>query len=260
LGRVIDLLHGCLLLLVVVFASAGSDWIAVAVGADRGSWTAVTAALVAGLGVVTLIALLSAAAVVGESRRMPRPARADLVASDWLADVTVLAGRISRRLGPLEPDASRAVRVVDRRVWTWIRRRPVTTAVLSAAGCAALFAVGGLREGYSPALLGFVLVVAWCGMFVLLVASGSYLGVVRSSNQMSPVRRRMLDAVLVASAGVPIALAFRDPLWSLIGSSTERAGVADLGWLLAVAAASAAGLTFLFETIGRVHEARGEAR
>jgi hypothetical protein len=259
LSRVIDLIHGCLLLLVVVLATVGSDWIAVVLGADRGSWTTVTPALVAGLGFLTLIALLATAAVVDEGRRLPRQEPADLGASDWLADVVVLAGGISRRFGPFGADLARIVRVVDLRVWPWVRRRPITTAVVAAAGSAAVFAAGGLREGYSPPLLAFVFVVAGCGMFALLVATGSYLGVVRSSVQMSVVRRRLLDAVLVASASVPIALAFRDPLWSLVGSSIERAGVADLGILLAVIAVSAAGLTFVIETIVRVHVARGGA-
>ena len=259
LSRAIDLLHGCLLLLVVVFASAGTDWIAVAVGADHGSWTAVTPILVAGLGFLTLIALIAASAVVTEGRRLPRPPRADVVASDWLADATMVADRISHRLGPLEPGMARIVRLVDRHVWASVRRRPITAAVVTAGGFAALFAVGGLREGYAPQLLASVLAVAWCGMFALLVASGSYLGVVRASVQISPVRRRVLDAGLVASASVPIALAFRDPLWLLVGSSIERASVADLDMLLAITAASAAGLTFLIETIGRVHEARDQA-
>jgi hypothetical protein len=259
LSRVIDLLHGCVLLLVVTLAWAGSDWIALVVGADRGSWTAVTPALVAGLGLLTLIALLATAAVVVEGSRLPRPGVADPADPDWLADVTALAGRISRRLGPFETGMSRIVRVVDLRVWAWVRRRPITTAVLVAAGSAVLFAVGGLRERYPPPLLAFVFVVAWCGMFALLVASGSYLGVVRSSVRMSVARRRSFDAVLVASASVPIALALRDPLWSIVSPSIERSGVADLASLLAVTAASAAGLTLLIETIARVHEDRGRA-
>jgi hypothetical protein len=217
LSRVIDLLHGCVVLLVVVLATAGSDWSAVAVGADRGSWTSATPALVAGLGLLTLFAVLAIGAVVTESRRLPRLDRADMAAPDWLADATVIAGSISRHLGPVEPFTSRIVRVVDRHAWAWVRRRPITAAVVAAAGFAALFAVGALRERYSLPLLAFVLVVAWCGMFVLLVASGSYLGLVRSSVRIRGVRRRLLDAALLGSASVPIALAFRDSLWWLVG-------------------------------------------
>ena len=256
LSRVIDLLHGCVVLLVFVLATAGSDWVAVAAGADRGSWTSVTPALVAGLGLLTLFALLAAGLVVTEGRRLPRLNRADMAAPDWLADATVIAGQISRHLGPVEPVTSRIVRVVDRQVWAWVRRRPITAAVVAAAGFAALFAVGALRERYSLALLAFVLVVAWCGMFVFLVASGSYLGLVRTSAGTRGVRRRMLDAALVGCASVPLALAFRDSLWWLVGSSTERGSLADLDRLLAILAASAAGATLVIETIGHIHDAR----
>ena len=259
-SRVTDLLHGCLVLLVIALATAASDWIAVAVGADRGSWTSVTPALVAGLGLVTLVALVAAGAVVTESRRLPRLDWADPTAPDWLADATLVADLVSRHLGPLEPVASRIVRVVDRLVWAWVRRRPITAAVLAAAGFAAVFDVGSLREGYSLPLLVFVFVVAWCGMFVLLVASGSYLGLVRSSVRIRGVRRRLLDAALVGSASIPIALAFRDSLWWLVGSSTERAGLADLDVLLAIVAASIAGATLVIETIGHVHDVRSRVR
>ncbi len=256
LSRVIDLLHGCVVLLVVVVLTAASDWIAVATGADRGSWTSVTPGLVAGLGLVTLFALLAARAVVTESRRLPRLDRASVAAPDWLADATVIAGRISQHLGRLQPAASRIVRIVDGRVWALVRRRPITAAVIAAAGFAALFAVGALREGYSLPLLAFVIVVAWCGMFVFLVPTGSYLGLVRSPVRISGVRRRLLDAALVGSGSVPIALAFRDYLWSLVGSSSERAGLGDLDIALAIVAASAAGLTLFIETIAHIHEDR----
>ena len=256
LSRVTDLLHGCLVLLMVLLVTAAADWIAVAVGADRGSWTTVTPALVGGLGFVTLVALVAAGAVVTESRRLPRLDRADPMAPDWLADATQVADRVSRHLGPLEPVVSRIARLVDRHLWSWVRRRPITAAVVAAAGFATFFEVGSLREGYSLALIAFVFVVAWCGMFALLVASGSYLGVVRSSVGIRGVRRRMLDSAFVASASVPIALAFRDSLWWLVGSSTERGSLADLDRLLAIVAASAAGATLVIETIGHIHDAR----
>jgi hypothetical protein len=131
----------------------------------------------------------------------------------------------------------------------------MTAAILAAAGFATLFDVGSLREGYALPLLVFVFVVAWCGMFVLLVVSGSYLGLVRSPVGVGAVRRRLLDAALLGGASVPIALAFRDSLWWLVGSSTERASLANLDLLLAIVAVSIAGATLVIETIGHVHDA-----
>ena len=169
---------------------------------------------------------------------------------------TLLADRVSRHLGPLETGVSRIVRVVDRHVWAWVRGRPISAAIVAAAGFAALFDLGSLREGYSLPLLVFVFVVAWCGMFVLLVASGSYLGLVRSPVGVGAVRRRLLDAAVLGTASVPIVLAFRDSLWWLVGSSTERASLANLDLLLAFVAASIAGATLVIETIGHVHDAQ----
>ena len=140
-------------------------------------------------------------------------------------------------------------------MWAWVRRRPITAAIAAAAGLAALFVVGAVRERYSLPLVAVVFIVAWCGMFVLLVASGSYLGLARSSVRLVGARRRFLDAALIGSGSVPIALAFRDSLWWLVGSSTERSGLAELAVLLAVVAASAAGATLVIETIGHVHDA-----
>jgi hypothetical protein len=253
LGRLRDLVHGCLVLLVVAIATAASDWIAVVLGADRGSWSTVTPALVGALGILTAGLAFAALGLISEVRRMPGFNRADPAAPDWLADVTALAARISQRLGPLERVGTAIIRAVDRWAWVWVRRRPITAAVLTAAGFAALFDVGSLREGYSLPLLVFVLVVAWCGMFAFLVAIGSFLGLVRSSARRQGAYRRLLDAALLGCASVPIVLAFRDSLWGLVGASASQAGLGDLDRLLILVAASVIGATFVVETIARVH-------
>ena len=176
------------------------------------------------------------------------------MAPDWLADATELARRASRRMGPIEPLATSIVRDVDHRAWAWVRRRPVSAAVLAAVGFAALFAVGAFREDYSLPLLVFVLVVAWCGMFAFLVVAGAYLGLVQSSVHILGARRRLLDSALVGCAFVPITLAFRDFLWGLVGSSASQAGLADLDRLLVVAAAAGFCATLILETLAHIHE------
>jgi len=67
-------------------------------------------------------------------------------------------------------------------------------------------------------------------------------------------RRRLLDAALLGCASVPIALAFRDSLWRLVGTSTGQADLADLDRLLAVVAAVVISATFLIEMVAHVHE------
>jgi hypothetical protein len=253
LSRLVDLIHGCVVLLVIAIATASSDWIAVVLGADRRSWSTVTPALVGALGILTAGLAFAAAGLISETRRMPMIDRADAAGPDWLADATGLANRLSQRLGPLEPVGTAIGRAVDRWAWAWVRRRPITAAVLTAAGFATLFDVGSLREGHSLPLLVFVLVVAWCGMFAFLVAIGSYLGLVRSSARRQGTNRRLLDAALLGCASVPIVLAFRDSLWGLVGTSTSQAGLGDLDRLLILVAASVIGATFVVETIAHVH-------
>jgi len=254
LSRLVDLVHGCLVLLVITIVTAGSDWIAVILGADRGSWSTVTPALVGALGILTAGLAFAALGLISEIRRMPTFDRAGPAGPDWLADATGLANRLSQRVGPLEPVGTAIVRAVDRWAWAWVRRRPITAAVLTAAGFAALFDVGSLREGYSLSLLVFVLVVAWCGMFAFLVAVGSYLGLLRPSGRRPGASRRLLDAALLGCASVPIVLAFRDSLWRLVGTSTSQTGLADLDRLLIFVAASVICATLLLETFAHVHE------
>lgn len=253
-GRLVGLLHGLLILLAISLATAASDWISVVLGADRDSWTSVTPALFAALGLVTLTAVVAVGVVVAECRRSLGLTRSSPTHPDWLADATTLVDRMSRRLGRLEPVARRVIRTVDGRLWPWVRRRPVSAAAIAATGFAALLEVGPVREGYSPPIFAFVFVVAWCGMFALLVATGSYLGIVRSTVPLGGARRRLLDAALAGCISVPVALALRDSFWWMVGSSVEHAGLADLDRLLALVAASAVAVTLLLETLGHVHD------
>ena len=87
----------------VALAAAASDWIAVIRGVDHGSWSSVTPALVAALALLTAGLALAAGGLLGEVRRLPSFERSELVSTDWLADASELASRLSRRLGPFEP-------------------------------------------------------------------------------------------------------------------------------------------------------------
>jgi hypothetical protein len=252
-SRLDDLLHGCIVLIGVALVIAGSDWIAV-IGVDRASWSPVTAVLIAVLVVLTAGLSVAAVGLTTEVRRLPRLERSEPVGPDWLTDASELAIRSSRRLGRFEPLATRSVRALDRSAWAWVRRRPITAAGVAAAGSAALFDVGALREGSSIELLVFVFVVAWCGMFAFLLASGSYLGLVRTPTVVSGNRRRLLDATLLGCASVPITLAFRDSLWGFVGIPASQAGLADLDRLLILVAASVVALTFVAETVARIHD------
>ena len=254
LSRLDDLLHGSIVLIGVAITAAGSDWIAVIRGVDHVSWSPVTELLIAALAVLTAGLVLAAAGLATEIRRLATLERSEPGGPDWLTDASELAIRVSGRLGPFERPTTRAVRAVDSWAWARVRRRPIAAAVVAAAGFAALFDVGALREGSSLEVLVFVFVVAWCGMFAFSLACGSYLGLVRSPRVVSGARRRLLDATLLGCASVPITLAFRDSLWGLVGASTISAGLAELDRLLILVAASVVGLTFVVETIARIHD------
>ena len=91
-------------------------------------------------------------------------------------------------------------------------------------------------------------------MFAFLLGIGSYLGLVRSSTVLTGGRRRLLDAVLLGCASVPIVLAFRDSLWGLVGTSASQAALGDLDRLLVTATAIVVSTTFLVETLARIHQ------
>ena len=122
--------------------------------------------------------------------------RPDIAAPDWLADATCARRPVSAdtsvplsrsRRGSFESSMDECGRgSVAAPSWRRSRRRGFRRPVRCGRRTGAIFAA-------PPA---FVFVVAWCGMFVLLVASGSYLGLARSSVRIVGARRRFLDAAL----------------------------------------------------------------
>jgi hypothetical protein len=257
LDRLTGLAHGCVVLLVIASAVAASDWIAVLRGTDRASWTSATPILVAGLGVMTVGLALAAGRLGIEIRRLSASDRGDPRGPDWLADATTLALRLARRLGRIEPGATHVIVLVDRGPSAWVRRHAIAATALAASGVAALFGLASLREGDGVSLLVFVLVVAWSGTFAFLLAVGPYLGLVRSTGVMTGARRRLLDALVIGCASVPITVAFRDGLWALVGSSAAQAGLGELDRLVLLVLSSVVGAVFAFETLTRAH--RGAA-
>jgi hypothetical protein len=236
--RVQGLLRGARLILGTVAVTLLSDWIAVGLRVNSGSWSGETVALVAAL---VLVSVLTAWAVVEVLRGpgiqfpdSPGPA----TGPDGLADLITVATRLSARLGPLGPLGGTVVRATD----AWLVR-PIRSHPLLAAGAAsvlfgALIAVGAAREdGLSPVLWP-LLGVGSAGMFAFLAAGGSYLRLVIRERPIGGRQRRLADALVIAAASVPIALAFRDSLWPLIGVSPASAGIVELEALLVAAAAT----------------------
>jgi hypothetical protein len=254
ISRVTTLRRGGRLVLALMTATVASCWASVAAQANRSQWNDATSVLVAGLVVVTLLVMTSAV----ELRRVAR--LAPVKGADWpagpdlIGELVSLVEGMSRRIGAGRTVVSKLLFHVERRALPLLRRHPIE----SAAVAAIVFGVGvasnqGIAEHY--AMSGFLLTgsLLGCGMFAFLVVAGNYLGLVRSDAHLTGLRRRLIDALVGACIGSVGALAFRDSLWWLVGTTATGARIAQLATLVVVVA-----LVFFFviltsESLARVH-------
>jgi hypothetical protein len=206
--------------------------VAVALGTHREAWTPVTAA-----SSLAAAALVGAAGVVWLRLRAVDVPGGRGAGPDWAADAGALLRAWATLPSPLRAPLRRAARVVDRLVDGWVRPRPVTAAAALALAAGGLeSAVIGWREKGFGALFAFVVVVEVTSVFSALVAANGYLRVLSVDRPLGRVRRLVLVTGTAACFGLSLAVAFRDPLWRLLGLGD---GVGTLGQLEAVAAAGA---------------------
>jgi hypothetical protein len=257
-ARLTDLLRAAGISLAVVAATASAEWAAVALGANKPAWNA-------GTGVqVGLLAAFSAAAAgcaggigkasaalrrVSEAGRADWPHGAKTETSDWLGDLLEVAVLGVRWLGPARRPARRLLGWAGRTVLPAIRRRPLLTAAGLGAACAAAITTSqSVNEGYGfgTSLLFFCVVTA--GVFAFLAGTGAYLRIVRPDNR-GRGTRRLVRATVLASAAVPVAVAFRATLWALAGVDPRHSGLPALWLLLAAAAAITFGLSLAAESL-----------
>src|SRR4029077_21235835 len=152
-------------------------------------------------------------------------------------------------LGPLTTAGLRVLTWVDERALTVIRSHPVAAAAaVSLAFGLALAANTSIAEGAGP-LVWLDVAVGASAMFAFTVAAGSYLVLVHGRRKLAGTLRRLTDAAVIGCASVPVALAFRDELWWLIGAHQGGAGAGHLLELLAVAGASTFALVFAVESL-----------
>jgi hypothetical protein len=256
--RARSVLRGCRVAAIVMTATLASCWISVADGANEAQWNdSTTTALVVGLAVFTGLDI-RAVLMLARAPRLGRsgPARSK-AAGDWLGDAVLVARRESRWFGPFRSFVMPVVAWCDRTVVARLRQHPILGAAL--ASLAFGIAVGlnqGIREGYFLASTLLTVGLLTGGMFAFLMVAGSYLGVVRSAAPLAGLRRRLVDATVIACLAALVALAFRNSLWWIIGTNENAAGNGQFAGLLgiAVAAAFAAGLAV--ESVMRTHTER----
>jgi len=209
-------------------------------------WTGATAAV---LGVLVLVTAL-AVAVARELRRatgVPLSNASALDMPDWLADAVAIGGRTAARLGPLRPIAVESVRLMDRRLVPAIRRYPLgAAAILSVAFGIAATIPQAVEEGYVLSGQLLFISVAAGGMFAFLVTVGAYL---RLAGTAQWPRRRLVHALVAACASLPITIAFRDALWSMLSVNGRHAGATGLEVLVLLIAITTGAIAFAAEPL-----------
>ena len=255
--RARSVLRGCRVASIVITATLASCWVSVAAGANKAEWNDTTAALVAGLTVVTVLDINSVVMLVRAPRLGRSGASQSEATDDWLGDAILVARRESRWFGPFRSHVTSVIALCDRTIITRLRQHPILGAALASLA----FGTGvglnqGIREGYFLASTLLTVGLLTCGMFAFLMLAGSYLAVVRSSAQLAGAPRRLIDATVVACVAALVALAFRNSLWWVIGTNATSAGNGEFAGLLGIAVAVAFAAGFAIESIMGTH-ARG---
>lgn len=237
ISRVLGLVRGSKVILGTIIVTFGAAWVSVLVTPPSRVWTAPTSQLVVFLmfetilAGVAVVALLKAAGPFGKLGEL----QVKTSGPDWLDDAMTLAAFAARRMGPAAPLGGRLVGAGDRLLVTRIRRHRLRAAFVLAGGFGAFFATGAALEGDPGLLVLLVGIIGAGAIFAFVVAAGSYLQIVRgrpSEATVATSRRPLILAAVAASANVPVALAFRDSLWWLVGSTADEADISQLAALL----------------------------
>lgn len=253
-ARINDVLRGVRVILALICFTLASEWIAVAIHGNERAWNDATWIQIGLLAFMSCCALV----LVILARRTRNPQFASVSPSqttpDWLSDSFAWLMGQSRHLGPALPSTSRALDRAGDRVTAAMRRHPLWTAFGVSVSFGISIGIGqGIREGYFLSVAVVATLLLALGMFGLIAASGSYLGLIRSSRPTHGVRRRMIDALVIMCIGVLFPFALRYHLWWMIGSSNSTAGLTQLMELLLFFAGAIFGLTLAVETVLRLH-------
>jgi hypothetical protein len=202
----------------LVGATAVTDWIAVALRADRPLWNGWTPWLIGALTLVTAATAVTLP-VVWRARRRLTGAEPH---GDWLADL------------PLPAKA-------------FIRRHIVAIAALaSLAAGLAITTAEAVGEGWtSPLLFLTGVAIGAGGLFAFSMATNALLHVaVPPAKRRSRLHRALRFAVVLGAAALPVAAVLRDDIWPPV-DSPERFAVVTFGGGLIVFV-----VTFLMALVG----------
>src|ERR1039458_3285564 len=253
--RVVNILRACRVVVAAILVDVVSAWIAFGARSNEAQWT-----VTANGGEVGLLVLVTGLTLTATIRLVcvpgwPTPAQLhDPNAPDWIGDAISVVRRESHWFGPLRGPIVHIAHWAEHVLLRRIRRHPL----VAASTASAVFGVTvlgwqGYREGYPLTMLFLAMSIGFCGMFAFLIPAGSYLGLVRSENPSSGVRRRALDASVIASGAAIVTVAIRGFIWGLIGINGNAAGPAQLAALEGAAVLLVFTVSLLVESIVRSH-------
>ena len=269
--RAEQLLRAALVCITLVAATVITDWLALALRADRPLWNAGTPWLVAALALVTVAVGAAVLLVLRARRRLPERKRSG-PDGDWLDDLPVLIAR-------LPTPVRRAAGWSGRDSVTRFAREHIVAIAATASLASSLLdtTAQAVGEGWSSPLLFFTgVAVGAGGFFAFSMASNVVLqiavprGGVRGAGQFtgpcpvagaapiadprlvaSPARRAARVAVVVGSLALPVAAVLRDSIWATLGWAGE---VDSPEWFAAITfggAFLAAAVTFVVVLLAR---------
>ena len=244
-ARLVGVVRATWLALAVGLATLAADWAGVLVAHPSGNGRDGIAS--ASIVVLALTTSLVLGATLALARvHVPAAARA---LPDGIADALTIARLGARRLGPAGGPLTAAVTFAESRIAPLVRRRPVSAAAIAALAFGSLLGLASSRE-YGPSPVAVLVgAVAACAMFAFVVAGGSWLGLV-APDPSTAGHRGLVRAAVAGAAAVPVALAFRDAIWSVTGLGGDRDSVA-LAVLVTVAGTATFSASLLLSAVHR---------
>lgn len=254
-GRVDGIVRGFRVTAIVSIATLGAAWVSVLLRPAGSPVSSLVNGLIAGLGVNTALTVAALVTLAAADRRLERQRSDDV--TDFVGDLVVAARRAATVVPGGGGRFARLVDASDARVVPAVRRHRTGAAVGLAASFGLIVGVGALVEGDPPILAGLMATIGTGGMLAFLVVVGSYLRLVRPEGP--PARRPIFLVPAVAAAmSLPVAVAFRDGLWWVVGATAQTADIADLALLLAILAATTFGVAAVAVSLRRRLGARDD--
>ncbi|MFE3255493.1 hypothetical protein ACFXPS_03855 [Nocardia sp. NPDC059091] len=206
----------------LVAVTAVTDWVAVAVEADRTEWIAPTTPVL-----ITALTVLTGVTTAGLT--LQRKAVRLLVSErvhdgDWVHDIEPLAALLTGGRAIVRPSYYRSAAAFTRR-----HDIAVLAAAAVSAG-AAVTAAQAIGERWTdPLLIVFAMVVATSGFFGMAMLGNHILVFIAPVPRPNRIHRAVRAAATAAALGIPATVALRAAIWSRLGDVT---GHSPLGLLL----------------------------